>query len=133
MDCPTEEALIRGKLAGVPGTVLMTAQLLAALLFGAVLVLAQGWTPPGIVDLVLMLALGIGSLGGNLCVNQSLRLAPASVVVPYHYTLILWGMLFGYLFFGEVIGPLTLAGAVVIIGAGLFIFLREQQLRTRAQ
>ncbi|MBB5696281.1 DMT family transporter [Muricoccus pecuniae] len=120
------------KLAGVPGTVLMTAQLLAALLFGAVLVLAQGWTPPGIVDLVLMLALGIGSLGGNLCVNQSLRLAPASVVVPYQYTLILWGMLFGYLFFGEVIGPLTLAGALVIIGAGLFIFLREQQLRTRA-
>ena len=121
------------KLAGVPGTVLITAQLLAALLFGTVLVLAQGWTPPGIMDLVLMLALGIGSLGGNLCVNQSLRIAPASVVVPYQYTLILWGMLFGYLFFGEVIGPLTLAGALVIIGAGLFIFLREQQLRTRAQ
>ncbi|WP_342453043.1 DMT family transporter [Pararoseomonas indoligenes] len=117
------------KLAGVPGTVLMTAQLLAALLFGTVLVLAQGWTPPGAMDLVLMLFLGIGSLGGNLCVNQALRIAPASVVVPYQYTLILWGMLFGYLFFGEVIGLLTMAGAVIIIGAGLFIFLREQQLR----
>lgn len=120
------------KLAGTRGTVLMTAQLLAALLFGAALVLAQGWTPPGAVDLVLMLFLGIGSLAGNLCVNQALRLAPASVVVPYQYTLILWGMLFGYLFFGEVIGPLTLAGAAIIIGAGLFIFLREQQLRHEA-
>ena len=117
------------KLAGVPGTVLMTAQLLAALLFGTALVLAQGWTPPGILDLVLMLLLGIGSLSGNLCVNQSLRIAPASVVVPYQYTLILWGMLFGYLFFGEVIGPLTMAGAIIIVGAGLFIFLREQHLR----
>jgi hypothetical protein len=38
-------------------------------------------------DLVLMLFLGIGSLCGNLCVNQSLRMAPASVVVPYQYTL----------------------------------------------
>ncbi|MFC7539756.1 EamA family transporter [Siccirubricoccus deserti] len=76
-----------------------------------------------------MLFLGIGSLGGNLCVNHSLRMAPASVVVPYQYTLILWGMLFGYLFFGEVIGPLTMAGAAIIIGAGLFIFLREQRLR----
>nr|WP_256476236.1 DMT family transporter [Siccirubricoccus soli] len=120
------------KLAGTPGTVLMTAQLLAALAFGGALVLVQGWTPPGMLDLVLMLFLGIGSLCGNLCVNQSLRMAPASVVVPYQYTLILWGMLFGYLFFGEVMGPLPLAGAVIIIGAGLFIFLREQYLRRQA-
>ena len=117
------------KLAGTPGAALMTAQLLAALLFGGALVLAGGWTPPGPVDLALMLLLGVGSLCGNLCVNQSLRLAPASVVVPYQYTLILWGMLFGYVFFGEVVGPLTLAGAGLIVGAGLFIFLREQQSR----
>jgi S-adenosylmethionine uptake transporter len=119
------------KLAGVPGTVLMTYQLLGALAFGAVLVLFQGWTPPGILDLVLMLFLGVGSLGGNLSVNHALRLAPASVVVPYQYTMILWGILFGYLVFGEVIDGLTLAGAGIIIGAGLFIFLREQQLKAR--
>ena len=118
------------KLAGTPGTVLMTMQLLAALLFGGTLVLAQGWTTPGSVDLALMLMLGVGSLCGNLCVNQSLRLAPASAVVPYQYTLILWGMLFGYVFFGEVIGALTLAGAGIIVGAGLFIFLREQRSRS---
>ena len=119
------------KLAGTPGTVLMTAQLLAAFLFGGALVLAQGWAPPGPVDLALMLLLGVGSLCGNLCVNQSLRLAPASVVVPYQYTLILWGMLFGHVFFGETVGPPTLAGAGLIVGAGLFIFLREQRSRGR--
>jgi S-adenosylmethionine uptake transporter len=121
------------RLAGTPGTVLITAQLLAAFSFGGALVLAQGWTPLGALDLVLMLLLGVGSLCGNLCVNQSLRMAPASVVVPYQYTLILWGMLFGYLFFGEVIGPPTMAGAATIVGAGLFIFLREQRLRRRAR
>jgi drug/metabolite transporter (DMT)-like permease len=119
------------KLAGTPGTVLVTAQLVAGLLFGAVLVAVQGWTPPGVLDLVLMLALGVGSLAGNLCVNRALRLAPASVVVPYQYTLILWGMLFGYLAFGEVLGALPMAGAAVIVGAGLFIFMREQRVRGR--
>ena len=117
------------KLAGTPATVLISGQLLCALLLGAVLVAAGGWKPPGPADLALMLLLGLGSLGGNLCVNQSLRLAPAATVVPFQYMLILWGMLFGYLFFGEVLGPLPLAGAGVIVGAGLFIFIREQQLR----
>ncbi|MGI4950842.1 MAG: DMT family transporter [Janthinobacterium lividum] len=117
------------KLAGTLSAVLMTGQLLAALLFGGVLVLVYGWTQPGPLDFALMLLLGLGSLGGHLCVNRSLRLAPASVVVPYQYTLILWGMLFGYVCFGEVIGPLPLAGAGIIAGAGLFIFVREQQRR----
>ena len=121
------------KLAGTPGAVLMTAQLLAALIFGGTLVLFQGWTSAPPLDITLMLLLGIGSLGGNLCVNHALRLAPASVVVPYQYTLILWGILFGYVIFGEVIGPLTLAGAAIIVGSGLFIFLREQQLRRRGR
>lgn len=117
------------QLAGTSGTVLMTTQLVAALLFGAALVLVQGWTNPPPVDLALMVVLGLGSLGGNLCVNQSLRLAPASVVVPFQYTLIIWGLLFGYLFFGEVVGPLTLAGTATIIAAGLFIFVRERKVR----
>ncbi|WP_287747221.1 DMT family transporter [Methylobacterium sp.] len=119
------------KLAGVPGTVLMSGQLLTSLVFGGALVLAYGWTPPGAVDLALMLLLGVGSLAGNLCVNQSLRLAPASAVVPYQYTLILWGMLFGYVFFGEVVGPLTLTGAAIIVVSGLFLFLREQHQQRR--
>ncbi|WP_235034910.1 DMT family transporter [Roseomonas sp. 18066] len=117
------------KLASTRGEVLMTYQLTAALIFGAVFVAIEGWATPTLLDLVLMLFLGVGSLIGNLCVNQSLRIAPASTVVPYQYTLILWGMLFGFLFFDELLSPLTMAGAAIIVGAGLFIFLREQQLR----
>ncbi len=112
------------RLAGTPGTVLMTAQLAGALLFGAALVLAQGWTPPGWLDGAMMLVLGAGSLAGNLCVNRSLRLAPASVVVPFQYTMILWGMLFGWLFFGDVLDRPTIAGAAVIAGAGLVLLRR---------
>ena len=38
----------------------------------------------------------------HVCVNRSLKLAPASTVVPYQYTTIVWAVLFGYLVFGDV-------------------------------
>jgi drug/metabolite transporter (DMT)-like permease len=67
------------------------------------------------------------SVAALLCVNRSLRLAPASVVVPYQYSMIIWAVMFGYLVFGDLPSIATLTGVVIIIGAGLFIFVREQK------
>ena len=61
-------------------------------------------------------------------VNRSLKLAPASVVVPYQYTLIVWAVVFGYIVFGDVPTLSTMIGALLIIGSGLFIFFREQRV-----
>jgi drug/metabolite transporter (DMT)-like permease len=60
------------------------------------------------------------------CVNLSLKLAAASVVVPYQYTLIVWAIVLGYVVFGDIPDPFTLLGGAVIISAGLYIFWREQ-------
>ena len=60
------------------------------------------------------------------CVIRSLKLAPASVVVPYQYTMIVWAVLFGWLMFGDVPDRFTLVGAAIIVAAGLYIFWREQ-------
>jgi drug/metabolite transporter (DMT)-like permease len=82
----------------------------------------------GGIDLLLLLLLGVVSIGSIVLVNQSLRLAPASIVVPFQYSLIVWAMLFGYLVFGDVPHWHTLIGAAIIVASGLFIFLREQHL-----
>ena len=63
-----------------------------------------------------------------MCVNRSLKLAPASVVVPYQYSMIVWAVAFGYVVFGDVPQVSTIVGAAIIIAAGLYIFIREQQL-----
>ncbi|MCA0320260.1 MAG: DMT family transporter [Proteobacteria bacterium] len=120
------------KLAATDGRVLMGWQLVSAIVVGIGLTAYQGFAPLGTLDIVLIGILAIGSLAGNWCVNISLQLAPASVVVPYQYSLIIWGVLFGYLVFGEVSESHTLIGAAIIIAAGLFIFLREQRLHRGA-
>jgi drug/metabolite transporter (DMT)-like permease len=71
---------------------------------------------------------GVTSVCALLCVNRSLKLAPASVVVPYQYTMIIWAVLFGYAVFGDVPSIATLIGAAIIVAAGLYIFLRERKL-----
>jgi drug/metabolite transporter (DMT)-like permease len=40
--------------------------------------------------------------------------------------MIIWGVIFGYAFFGEAPDLTKLAGAAIIIGAGLYIFVHEQ-------
>ena len=53
-------------------------------------------------------------MAGHACVNRSLKLAPASIVAPYQYTLIIWAIVLGYLAFGDIVEFWTLAGAGVI-------------------
>src|SRR5262249_58425147 len=118
-------------LRGTGDTVLVTIQTVAALVFGAALA-PLNWVTPSGRDLALLALLGVVSMIAHVCVNRSLKLAPASTVVPYQYTTIVWAVLFGYLVFGDVPDAFMLAGAAIIIGAGLFIFLRERRLARRA-
>jgi len=117
-------------LRGTSDTVLVTTQTVGALAFGA-LAAPFAWVTPSAGDFALLALLGMVAMVAHACVNRSLILAPASTVVPYQYTTIVWAVLFGYLVFGDVPQWAMLAGAAIIIAAGLFIFLREQALARR--
>jgi drug/metabolite transporter (DMT)-like permease len=119
--------LITRSLRGASDTVLASSQFIGTFTFGALL-LPFGWVTPSLPGFGLFALAGAISVGALLCVNRSLKLAPASVVVPYQYSMIVWAVMFGYLVFGDVPTMATLIGAAIIIGAGFYIFLREQAL-----
>ena len=119
--------LITRSLRATPDIVLASSQFAGTFLLGA-LMSPFGWVTPSPGSLVLFAAAGCISVSALLCVNRSLKLASASVVVPYQYSMIVWAMMFGYLVFGDVPSMATIAGAAIIIGAGLYIFLRERDL-----
>ncbi|MGZ3325426.1 MAG: DMT family transporter [Xanthobacteraceae bacterium] len=119
--------LITRSLRATPDIVLASSQFMGTFALGA-LMSPFGWITPGIGSLGLFAAAGCISVCALLCVNRSLKLAPASVVVPYQYSMIVWAVMFGYLVFGDVPQPATIAGAAIIIAAGLCIFLRERRL-----
>ncbi len=113
-------------LRGTPDTTLVTWQTVAALVAGAAMA-PFGWVTPTPIDFLLLGMLGVVAALAHMCVNRSLKLAPAAVVVPYQYTQIAWAVLLGWLIFGDVPGPALILGSVVIIAAGLYIFLAEQK------
>jgi len=119
--------LITRSLRATPDIVLASSQFAGTFLLGALLS-PFGWVTPGLVSLVLFAAAGCISVAALLCVNRSLKLAPASVVVPYQYSMIIWAVTFGYFVFGDVPQVATILGAAIIIGAGIYIFMRERAL-----
>src|ERR1700736_5642213 len=119
--------LITRPLRATPDIVLASSQFAGTFALGA-LMSPFGWVTPSIGSLGLFAAAGIISVSALLCVNRSLKLAPASAVAPYQYSMIVWAVMFGYFVFGDVPSPATIIGAAIIIGAGLYIFLREREL-----
>ena len=117
--------ILTRKLAGANEVALVTWQVAANLLFG-LLVAPFRWVPPGLVDFLLLSLLGIVATLAHIGVNRSLKFAPAAVVVPYQYSLIVWAVVLGFIFFGDIPGWNVVIGSIIIIGAGIYIFMREQ-------
>jgi drug/metabolite transporter (DMT)-like permease len=79
---------------------------------------------------VLVRSLGRAS---HLFLTESFRYARASATVPFDYAAILWGTALGYVIFGEIPGPLMVAGAAVVAAGGLFVIWREWRLGLKAR
>lgn len=67
------------------------------------------------------------SLIAMLFMIAAYRSAEAVLVAPMQYSQILWGTLFGVIFFSEKPGWNVAIGAAVIISSGVYILLRERR------
>jgi drug/metabolite transporter (DMT)-like permease len=117
-------------LRNTANAVLVSSQIASTGVFG-LLAAPFGWVTPPPGDFALMVLFGVLAMGGLACLNLALKRTAASVVVPYQYTMIVWGVVLGLLIFGDKPRAHVIAGAGIIIAAGLFIFFREQQTAAR--
>lgn len=91
-----------------------------------------GWQPVEAGDLPLFLAIGLLGSGAQLCLVRSFSIAEASVVAPFSYAGLLCAALWGMILFGAVPDLWTVVGALVIAGAGLYVWRRETMAASRA-
>jgi drug/metabolite transporter (DMT)-like permease len=90
------------------------------------------WRPPAVQHWPLFVV--VAALGGvgHYCLIKALQLAPASVVQPFTYTLLLWAVVIGFVGFGDLPDGWTLLGGALIVAAGTYTAVREHRLRRQA-
>jgi drug/metabolite transporter (DMT)-like permease len=124
--------LLSGRsLRGTPDKTLVLFQLLGAG-FAGVVFAPFDWSPfTSWAEAALLCLLGLVAMIAHMLVNRALKISDAATVAPLQYTLLIWAIIFGWLFFSDVPRPTMLVGAALIVGSGMFIFFREQQLKRR--
>ena len=87
-----------------------------------------GWVMPTPTEAALLIATGLLGGVGQILLTSSYRYADASIVAPFDYASMIFALLIGYFVFDEVPTLVMLAGAALIILAGVMIIWRERQL-----
>ena len=65
-------------------------------------------------------------LVGYQFIIMAMRTGEISFVAPFRYTALLWAILLGFLVFGDVPDGPMIAGAVIVVGSGLYTLYRER-------
>jgi len=97
----------------------------------SLLTIPFGWVWPVGVEWVFLVGAGIVGALGQILLTASFRHADAGLLAPFTYVSMIWALIIGYFIFDEVPTVPMLAGAALVIAAGVAIVLRERQIGKR--
>lgn len=99
---------------------------LISVVFTAPFALAE-YVQPTFTQLGLLLATGVFASVGQFGITYAYKLAKATEVSIYNYSAIVFGIILGFIFFGEIPDTLSLLGGAIIIAVAFYIFKHNQK------
>jgi drug/metabolite transporter (DMT)-like permease len=75
--------------------------------------------------------IGLTGAAAQFCITEAFRLAPASVVAPFEYTALLWGISLDWALWQVLPDAVVLVGGAIVIASGLYIIWDERRAATR--
>ena len=103
----------------------------AFVLIGGLCALPFGWKTPDLYGIGILAATGILQGVGQYFLVIAFRFGEVAVLAPFRYFNLVWAVIYGYLFFGDVPQRDIIIGGAVIVGSGLFIWWRELRVKGR--
>ena len=80
-------------------------------------------------ETLLLLVLAILAAFAEIMVIKALELSQAVVLAPVHYTLLIWGTIYGWFIFGQLPDQWTWFGASIIFVTGIYMVRREWAIK----
>ena len=95
--------------------------------------LTVDWAPMDARTTALTAGASVMIIGGYLFSIMVMRVGEISFIAPFRYTGLVWALVLGWLVFDEWPEPITLIGAAIVVGSGLFMLYREARLGRKKQ
>lgn len=84
------------------------------------------WVVPSWHGALMLLALGVVGSVGHWLIIRAIQSAPASTLQPFHYTVLIWATLLGFLIDGDLPDGWTFVGGLVIALSGIYAWYCER-------
>ena len=84
------------------------------------------WKTPTIEEWGWLLLASLLGLCGHISVIKALSMAEASVLQPFFYVVLVWATFLGFIIFDDIPDFITIIGACIIVGSGLYAWYRER-------
>ncbi|WP_418318852.1 DMT family transporter [Piscinibacter sakaiensis] len=97
-----------------------------SLAVGAGLLALPGWRPVLGDDLPLILGLAVTGFAGQVAITEAFRHGQASVVAPFEYTALAWGVGIDWVLWASLPKAQTLLGAAIIVASGIYLIRNER-------
>ncbi|MGB1160965.1 MAG: DMT family transporter [Alphaproteobacteria bacterium] len=106
---------------------------LTIVLMGMAMIIFSGdWRAPTAEGMRYIVGLVVVGSLGTLAVSTAMRLGDVSVISPFRYVRVVFGVGAGILVFGETVDLPVILGSTIVIGAGLYSWMRERKLTLNA-
>ena len=95
---------------------------------GGLLGFTENWEPS---TLYTTSVLGVASLfliTGFIGIVSSMRVGEVAIVTPFRYSVLIFAILIGFIFFGEIPNTLTIIGSIIVVGSGIYTIYRERRV-----
>ncbi len=114
--------------ANVPSLTVTLVASLGVMVFAGVASLGGDWVTLDGLQWMLLSGAALFILGGYLFSVLVMRVGEVSFIAPFRYSGLLWALILGFVVFGDWPDPITLTGAAIVVGAGVFTLLRGRKL-----
>ncbi|MFY0615353.1 MAG: DMT family transporter [Hyphomicrobiaceae bacterium] len=103
-----------------------------AIMLATLCSLPYGWAQIAPFHIGIIILAGALNLLAHFLMITALRLGDAALVTPFRYTSLVWAAVLGYIIWDHIPDEFTVLGGSIIVAAGIYLVIRESQVKARA-